>query len=68
MGDAVGARKMGTEQGLKCSSIFLPTPKSPSLDAEHAVELVENPTRFHFARAQAVGLRRAATEACLEQP
>ena len=55
MGHTVGARKMGTEQGLKCSSIFLPTPKSLSLHAERAVGLVETPTRLHFAQAQAVG-------------
>ena len=36
---------------------FLPTPKSLSLDAEHAVGLVKNPTWFHFAQAQAVGLQ-----------
>lgn len=34
----------------------MPTPKSLSLVVEHALRLVKNPTRFHFAQVQAVGL------------
>lgn len=38
-----------------CVFFFLPTSKSLSLVAEHALMLVKNLTRFHFAQVQAVG-------------